>query len=186
MLKLIRVRDRQRGFTLIEIMIALAISGILLAAIGVSVGQLFSINSKSTTYMVATKQVENALHYIDRDGQMASPGLTMSVYSSSTFPPGLTDVSLSSVPLTLKWVDSDNVTHEVTYSVVGPDDDLQRSESLDGAPPTTVDLATRIEPSSSVYSFTGRVLTVTLIADVPGMRPSIQKRTLDIKLRPTQ
>jgi type II secretory pathway pseudopilin PulG len=61
----------QRGFTLVSILIALAISGIIVPGIVTTLLQIQNINDNSYTHITAVKQVENSLHYINRDVQSA-------------------------------------------------------------------------------------------------------------------
>jgi prepilin-type N-terminal cleavage/methylation domain-containing protein len=61
----------QRGFTLLEMAIALLITATLSFGIVSATSQITGINSLDNAHVVAVKQVENAIHYINRDVQMA-------------------------------------------------------------------------------------------------------------------
>ncbi len=65
---------RRRGFTLIELLAATAITAIIGVVLSSSVIQLMTVQSSTKNRTDAVKQVENALHYINTDAQMASPG----------------------------------------------------------------------------------------------------------------
>jgi hypothetical protein len=106
--------------------------------------------------MVAVKQVENAIHYINRDVQVAQ------IIEPTADADGF--------PLVLTWVewDADNTQHVVTYSIV--DNELQRSHSEDGDTPTLLTLAQHIDTGSddtycafdeALWIFTFRI-TVTI------------------------
>lgn len=62
---------RQAGFTLIDLMLGLVISGILGGGIATLVYQIGSVNNTSNARLSSVSQVENAIHYINRDMQMA-------------------------------------------------------------------------------------------------------------------
>jgi prepilin-type N-terminal cleavage/methylation domain-containing protein len=62
---------RQSGLTLLEVLIGVAISGLLGTGIVTALIQLENVNSIDSARMTSVKQVENAMHYLDRDVQMA-------------------------------------------------------------------------------------------------------------------
>ena len=66
-----KLNRRQRGFTLIELLVALAITGAISGGITMSIFQTLDYSARSNARMVAIKQVENAIHHISRDVQMA-------------------------------------------------------------------------------------------------------------------
>jgi prepilin-type N-terminal cleavage/methylation domain-containing protein len=76
------------GFTLIELVVAMAITGILGAGVLTSLYQIRNVNDTDNARMSAVKQVENAVFYINRDAQ-----------SAQTITPG----EDAGFPLTLTW-----------------------------------------------------------------------------------
>jgi prepilin-type N-terminal cleavage/methylation domain-containing protein len=62
---------RQEGFTLIEIIIGIAVSSLLLLGINTGIYQIFRVSNLNSAHVAAVKQVENALFYINRDIQMS-------------------------------------------------------------------------------------------------------------------
>jgi prepilin-type N-terminal cleavage/methylation domain-containing protein len=73
----------QQGFTLIELVIAIAVTGLLGVGVLMAFAQISRVNDSGNAHVVAVKQVENAVHSINRDIQMAqivTPG------DSSGFP----------------------------------------------------------------------------------------------------
>ena len=110
-MKLLKLRTsitNQKGFTLVELLISLAITAVISSAITLSISQVFSVSIASKNRMEAVKQVENGLHYINRDAQMASS----IVPTSNDF------------PLILTWnewnVAENDLTgplHQVIYSI---------------------------------------------------------------------
>ena len=97
------LRLRQSGMTLIELLIAMGISTLIISSVSGVIYQIIMNNARHTAHMVAIKQVENALHFLVRDIQMAQTIQTDSL-------PG-DDV------LQLTWTDWDNTNYVITYSL---------------------------------------------------------------------
>lgn len=103
-------RGKERGVTLIELMVAIPIAGLLAVAAGVTIVQLLHTNNISAD-MLAVRQVENAGDWVSRD----------SVQAQSITGVASDNVS-SGLPFTLTWVRWDtgasppvNETHQVKY-----------------------------------------------------------------------
>jgi len=69
--KLGLVNKNQLGFTLGELMLAFAISGIIVGGVTVSIFQIFEGNSRASNHMTAVNQVQNAGYWFSHDAQMA-------------------------------------------------------------------------------------------------------------------
>jgi len=69
--KLKVIIDKQKGFTLIEMIAVVAIAGLILSAAAVTISQVFIINAQNTARMKVVKQVESAIHWVSRDMQTA-------------------------------------------------------------------------------------------------------------------
>jgi type II secretory pathway component PulJ len=63
--------ERQCGFVMIEIIIGVVISALLGGGVITAIYQIGNINSIDNARMIAVKQVESSIHYINRDVQMA-------------------------------------------------------------------------------------------------------------------
>jgi|GEM_PF-1262212 len=62
----------QRGFTLIELIVAIAITGLLLGAAATGVYQLIAGNAANSNYMTAVRQVQQVGHWMSQDMLMAN------------------------------------------------------------------------------------------------------------------
>jgi len=73
------IRPTQKGFTLIEFIVVVALAGILGAGITTFAVQTIKETQRSSDSMQAIQQVENAGYWVSRDVQMAetvTPGQT--------------------------------------------------------------------------------------------------------------
>jgi prepilin-type N-terminal cleavage/methylation domain-containing protein len=171
--------QKQGGFTLVELLVALAITAIIGTGIAMSINQLIVINSSSVNRMQAVKQVENALLYINYDAQMAQT---------------ITTASGSGFPFTITYREWNNTNHRITYSIVTPSGGapkyLQRSETIASGSPNIRTLANYVDNTAALtncsYSNSSKQLTVTLTANVGGFQPASETRTLNVRLRPVQ
>jgi len=99
----------QTGFTLIELMLAIAISGIITGGITATIFQVFDGSARTNNHMTAVRQVQNAGYWVSHDAQMAQH-----VYLEWG---GETPVG-SKFPLRLTWTDwDDKDEHEVIYTL---------------------------------------------------------------------
>jgi len=63
---------RERGYTLIEALIALALTGFIVTVLGMVVQQMVTVPERGDDQLDAIHPVQNAIHWIALDGQMAS------------------------------------------------------------------------------------------------------------------
>ena len=126
----------QKGFTLIEVLASMAIAGLMIGAL-VSVFFHVSVTSGQTVDMVTiSKELQNAGHNINRDGQMAKSAsggseLVLTMPDSSTITYTLVDTQLqrlaggSSTPIgnhitgVVFSVDNRTITVTLTASISG-------------------------------------------------------------------
>jgi prepilin-type N-terminal cleavage/methylation domain-containing protein len=101
--------NKQSGMTMVELIIAIAITGVIVVFLGVSIYQIVTISEYGNNRLTALHEIQNAAYWLNTDGQGA-----------------MSAVGGSQLMLTL----SDNST--VIYSLSGTD--LIRS--VDGTPLT--------------------------------------------------
>ncbi|MEE8598757.1 MAG: type II secretion system protein, partial [Dehalococcoidales bacterium] len=61
----------QRGFTLPELLITVAITGLIASFLGVAIYQIITVTSGGNDRMTALHEIQNAGHWVTLDGQMA-------------------------------------------------------------------------------------------------------------------
>jgi prepilin-type N-terminal cleavage/methylation domain-containing protein len=61
----------QKGFTLPELIVAVAITGLIVSFFGTAVYQTLTVTEYGSDKMIATHELQNAAHWVSLDGQMA-------------------------------------------------------------------------------------------------------------------
>ena len=157
-----------RGYTLVEMLIAIAIVAIITSSISAAIMQSISVSAANKNSMQAIKQVENALHWIDRDAQQA--------WASE---------DLLTSPNTFHWIDNTQLPvqeHLVTYNWDSDAQTLYREDTEGG---TVVQESSLIATNISALTWNcaknseGKyLLTVNITASVEGYKPAEESRTL--------
>ena len=62
----------QRGFTLVELVMAIAITGLIIGILGTAIFQIVNVTGYGNDRMIATHELQNAAHWVSLDGQRAS------------------------------------------------------------------------------------------------------------------
>lgn len=161
--------NKQGGFTLTELLVAIAILGVIAPLLGMAIFQTVSMNEMAGNHMTAVKQVESAVYWISHDAQMAQ-----SVQTDGG----------SGFPLILTWVEWDNTSNSVTYSI--QDNELQRACSVNGGEPTSTVIAQYINGDSEATNcqFSEGILTFKITASLGGFRPTSETRVREIFPKP--
>ena len=80
---------RERGFSLIELLVATAVAGVVLNAIGAAVHQLVTATESGSDTVTAVHELETVAHWVSIDGQRAvtatgGSGLVLTLPDSSS------------------------------------------------------------------------------------------------------
>lgn len=76
-------RGEERGFTLIELIIAVALMALIVAAASYSILEIMNINTRNTDHMIAVRQVQDAGYWVSHDTYMANQIMETSGNQSS-------------------------------------------------------------------------------------------------------
>jgi len=160
----------QKGFTLPELLITVAITGLIVSFLGTAVYQILNVTEYGSDKMVATHELQNTANWVSHDGQMAK-----------------TAIGGDELALTLP----DDST--ITYAVVGTELLRTAGESQMilarniSAVEFLVEERTEHITAGSLFEDRGeRTITMTVTSSPPG-RPNIsEQRAYKICLRPTQ
>ena len=157
---------KQKGYSLIEMVIYLALAGILGTGITTFAVQTITETNRSSAHMQAIQQLENAGYWVSRDVQMAQ-----------TVTPGPN----AGFPLQVNWTDANNNTFQVTFSISGGQ--IQRSQVENGMAPSQTLVAQSINaaPTLTSCSYENGLLTFNVTATVG---TSSISRIYQIKKRP--
>jgi prepilin-type N-terminal cleavage/methylation domain-containing protein len=161
----------QRGFTILEMLVTLALVGFISLGASMASAQVLNETTRNTDYATASRQAMNAIYWISRDAQMAQV-----VLGDDVFP--------EAGDLVFTWTTWENQREQVTYSLAGGE--LRRWYSNDGEPVETV-VAEYIDPDPNLTNCVsdGGVLSLMITASVgEGSRAVSVTRTHDITSRP--
>lgn len=158
----------QKGFTLIEILVAMLVGGMVMAGIVTAVFQIVHGAGQIKEESVALADIDSAAHWLTRDV----------VLGQST---DLVDGALQVSQMTLTWNDStwwaeqeESIAHSVIYTYSGTE--LQRN--YDGVVTTVGRQLTNVR-----FSLDGRLVTITLTSSLEGEPRSTVTRNYKIYMR---
>ena len=129
----------QHGFTLVELLVVISITGLIASFLGSAVYQMFTVTEYGNSKMTAIHDLQNISNWLNRDGQMASTAiggsqLVLTLPDTSTIAYELIGTELKrsdgSTQITLAWnitsatftVSDRTVTLDITSAPVGRQD----------------------------------------------------------------
>lgn len=158
----IHFREDERGASLVELLVAIAISGLVFSVLSTALVQ----------FMLTTRWGNNQLQ-ITNNIQVASLWLGRDALEAASFTPGT-----GSEYGTLSWNDS---SHEYRYLYDSTKTSLVREHYDSGALQSTITVARNIQNQTDVtFSLTGQLLTVTITSTSGG---ESETASLDFALR---
>jgi prepilin-type N-terminal cleavage/methylation domain-containing protein len=162
----------QRGFTLIEFIAALAITGLIGVGAAAATVQVLNQGTKNSDYTTASRYSMNAIHWISRDARLAQ---TVETGGTSGF------------PLELSWTEWDNSDHQVIYIIDVQQDKLKRRYSIDGGEPREAVVSHHINSvaGNTTCEFVNGMLAVKVTCNVgTGSNAVSVTKKCDIAPRP--
>jgi prepilin-type N-terminal cleavage/methylation domain-containing protein len=179
LLSLKRTCRAKRGFTMVEVLVAVIITAIIGGVLATSVVQMITVNVSNGNHMDSIKQVENALHWINRDAQMAKT-ITLDQNSISHFPLEISWNSWDANPVT-QVIDEYHVSYRIENGNL-----VRRywmNDSAEAAA-TSLTVAYHVDTSAadkSYCSYSDGSLTVVLTSISNGFAGASETRTLHVK-----
>lgn len=135
--------SNQKGYSLMGIMIALAITVLLVTGITVAIGRIYDVSADRTNHIMAIREVQNAGRWFTLDGRKAD-----------TIEPAQ---DADGFPLTMNWDDLDENQYEVVYTL-SPDNTMQRehytNRLINPDPDATTLIASYIDLSNTSCGIT--------------------------------
>lgn len=201
--KLRYIRKNQGGFSLIELMAAIAISGVIIIGLVTTIFQLYTGHARSSGEMTVVRQVQQAGYYISRDAHMTRTDEDELIIGDD---PATTEVEV--VTFTWYWfkwhdnpADRDGDGLRVIYTLEGdklyrnyerfPENDWVDPEDPDYGTVTFGDLPYEYKTFITEYiedincTYDGVTLTLTVTASIDSIAGEQEEtRTYEAKPRP--
>ena len=186
--RLKKINKNQKGFTLIELIMVIAITALIIGVITVSIFQLYKVQASTSNRMLAVRQVQNAGYWVNLDTQM----------SQNVQPDESSD---SGFPLTLTWTDWDGDGHRVVYTLISTSIKREHYTNYDPMNPADPDATTFVaeyidsseiagEPQTKCEftdtdgDGTNDTLFLTVTATVSGSHEATETRVYEASPRP--
>ena len=157
----------QHGFTLIEILVGMALTGILIVGIVVTIFQVNVGTAQNKNSMYALRQVQTAGYYFSRDTLQAD---CIGIYPAD-----------NGFPVTLTWYDpGTSENHSIKYEYDSNTRYLTRTDLINNS---TTRVADNIDSTTSFTNNGTGYFILTVTAETSGYQPAIATRTYEIEPR---
>ena len=150
----------QKGFTLPELLITVAITGLIVGVLGTAIYQIITATESGNDRIIAMHELQNAGYWVTLDGQMAR-----------------TATGGDELVLAIPPDDDPLITYAVTYKVVD-------SELLRETDESQMIIARNISDIS--FSVENRVITMTITSSPEGRANISKEGTYKVYLRPAE
>jgi prepilin-type N-terminal cleavage/methylation domain-containing protein len=93
------MKAKERGFTMVELVMAVAVTGLIVSFLGTSIHQMFTVTEYGNDKLTAMHELQNAANWFSLDGQQAksaivSGGLSLTLSDNSSVTYSLTGTEL--------------------------------------------------------------------------------------------
>ncbi len=170
------MKSGEKGYTLVELLIAITIVATVSAAVGAGIFQVIRNTERNSNHMAAVLQVQNAEQRICQDAQKAQR-----VTTDNLTPPNL---------LVLRWIDgSSGDEYQVTYTLEDMPSsalkELRRNQSVNSSDNSTSLIAQYIDsdPAKTSCNLTDGILTLTTTATM-GSGATVESETRIYRIVP--
>jgi len=166
-----KLNKDQRGLTLVELLIAILLTGLITGGITMTIFQVFNLNTRTSNRMTAVRQVQHAGFWVSPDVQMAQPEKIDDNPSGGEF-------------LILGWTDGDDNEHEVIYTLEDMSGGFQilwRAHKKNSVLESTTKVAEYIDPAETSFTPEGDAFIFKVTANVGGQS---ETREYEVKPRP--
>lgn len=152
-------RSGQRGFTLLEVVVSLGLTGLVLSMVTGAMFQAWGVERNQRHEVVATAQLRNAADWFFKDATNAN---------STDLVDGVAPVST----VLLNSTDANGIPHITTYSLNG----TRLVRTYDGS---SITVAQNV--ASAAFSLSGGSVFATL--QVPGARGAVKSLSMESYMR---
>jgi len=160
----------QEGFSLPELLVTVAITGVIVSFLGMAVYQILNVTEYGGDKMIATHELQNAAHWVSYDGQMAK-------------------TASGGDALVLLLPDSSLVTYSVVGSEllrIAGDSQMTLARNISAVQFLVEERTERITAGPYYEDRGERIITMT-VTSAPEGRPNIsEQKEYKICLRPTE
>jgi prepilin-type N-terminal cleavage/methylation domain-containing protein len=174
--KLSLINKGQKGFTLMELALAMVIGGMIAASVTMTMFQIVDSSGRTSNHMTAVRQAQSAGYWVSHDAQMIQQE------------PVITENGGELESITFDWIDWEGNVYQVVYTFedmsFGGLKELQRVEHKNSNTKTTV-VAEFIDIENTSCVYTDGTLTFTVTVQVgAGSAAQIETRTYEVLPRP--